>query len=357
MKNNLKISFIIPFTEKTGGILVVLEYYRQLTKLGHKVNIYYPLLPYMDLIPNTLPIWRRIDIWIKRLLVNIVEFKTRLELFSEHIPITPVLRITNPFITNADIIVATAWPTAYSIANLSNSKGKKYYLVQHYENWGGNELKVDKSYQLAIGIITIAPWLTQLLKDKFRINILSEIHNGIRLDRFYPRPNKSFNKPSILMMIHENSWKGTEDGLTALSQIKSTYPEVKIVLFGMCNPPVTNFEHEYYQNPPYNTLLLLYQNATIFISPSHTEGWHLPPMEAMACMCAVVATNVGCIPVLNNGNNLVLIKVRDPNSIFQSVALLVTDPDQNQRIAINGYNSIQDYTWESAAGKMQWLFQ
>lgn len=36
---------------------------------------------------------------------------------------------------NADYIIATAWPTAYDVAKLSDKKGKKYYFIQDFEVW------------------------------------------------------------------------------------------------------------------------------------------------------------------------------------------------------------------------------
>ena len=40
----------------------------------------------------------------------------------------------------------------------------------------------------------------------------------------------------------------------------------------------------------------IYNSCDVFLSPSWAEGSQAPPMEAMACGCAVLATNVGGIP-------------------------------------------------------------
>jgi glycosyltransferase involved in cell wall biosynthesis len=121
----------------------------------------------------------------------------------------------------------------------------------------------------------------------------------------------------------------------------------------MYGRPSASFDFEYHQNPPYEKLLSLYQDATIFLSPSHKEGWHLPPMEAMACKCAVVATNVGCIPTLNNGENLVLVGVNNPQSIVDSIIKLLEDNALAEKIAGNGLRRIQKQGWLKSAQALQ----
>jgi hypothetical protein len=348
MEKKLRISFIIPFTEMTGGIAVVLEYRRCLTAMGHDVDIYYPLLPYRGLLYPT-PLWKKVPVWILRLLSNIKRGARAISLFSEEIPVKPVLRIHDGSIPDADAVIATAWPTAYDVVRLSPAKGRKFYFVQHYETWSGRESSVDGSYRLPIEIITIAPWLTKLMGEKFGRGDVTEIHNGIRLDKFYPPEVKDFSRASILMMAHELAWKGSRDGIEALTVIKERYPYAEIRMFGMCPRPDAPFDFEYHRDPSYEKLLALYQDAAIFLSPSHKEGWHLPPMEAMACKCALAATNVGCIPTLNDGENMVLTEAGVPSSIVEGVSRLLDDRALLERTAEKGFARVRKQEWARAA--------
>jgi glycosyltransferase involved in cell wall biosynthesis len=45
-----------------------------------------------------------------------------------------------------------------------------------------------------------------------------------------------------------------------------------------------------------NDLILIYKNAEALILPSFYEGFGIPPIEAMACGCPVIASNVSSIP-------------------------------------------------------------
>jgi L-malate glycosyltransferase len=352
MKKHLKISFIIPFTGVTGGVAVVLEYRRQLTAIGHEVNIFYPLLPYR-IYHRSNKRWKRFPSRVKQLFRNIIKFKRGLKLFSENIPIRPVIAISDIFIPNADAVIATAWPTAYDVAKLSPNKGRKYYFVQDYEIWNGCVDTVDNSYRLPLGIITIGPWQTELMKKKFNRGDVIEIHNGIRLDKFYPPPEKDFDRVSILLMAHEAEFKGVREAIEALSTVKERYPQAEIKMFGMCRKPAAPFEFEYRREASYEEQLALYQEATIFLWPSHKEGWGLPPTEAMACKCAVVATDTGCIPIINNGKNLILAEAKNPASLAEGVIKLIEDRALREKIAEDGFSRINEQGWEGPMRKLQ----
>jgi glycosyltransferase involved in cell wall biosynthesis len=350
MNDKLRITFIIPATAKTGGIAVILEYYRQLTAMGHDVNLVYPLFPYRQILyhESLRPAWRKAYLTLRHFQANVARYARSIPHFSEDIPVTPVLAVNGRSIPDADAVIATAWPTAYSVARLPPEKGRKFYFVQGYETWHGQEEKVDASYRLPLSIITIAPWLSELLREKFGRDV-TEIRNGVRLDKFYPPAAKDFGRMSILTMAHAQELKGTQDAIEALAAVKERYPQLKIAMFGMCPRPPAPFDFEYHRDPPYEKLLSLYQNAAIFISPSHKEGWHLPPMEAMACQCALVATNVGCVPALDNGKNLILVEAKNPASIADGVVRLLEDRTLAESVAAEGLKRVSEQEWPKAA--------
>src|SRR3546814_13925355 len=49
----------------------------------------------------------------------------------------------------------------------------------------------------------------------------------------------------------------------------------------------------FHANPPQTVLRDLYNQAAIFVSASHEEGWGLPPAEAAACGAALVVSSNG----------------------------------------------------------------
>jgi glycosyltransferase involved in cell wall biosynthesis len=348
----LKINFILPFSAKTGGVVVVLEHARQLRKMGHDVWVYHPIIPYVEFFHEA-PFWKR---WFQVARLTRSNFFQRggeYGWFPGNPQAVSVPSIKNRYIRDADIVIATAWPTAYSVAKLSPSKGTKYYFIQHYEVWSGKSNLVEGSYRLPLQLLTIAPWLTELMKTKFNRRITGEIHNGIDLERFFPTQAERPETLTILMLHHEVAFKGVADGLSVLRRIHAAFPEIQIRLFGMHPFPEKEPWMDHVQNPSPEALLALYQQADIYLAPSLKEGWHLPPMEAMACGCAVVATRVGCIPVLESDGNLLSAEPGDVEGLFQHLDSLVRNPDLLRATARKGRETILKYGWENKSRDLE----
>ena len=66
-------------------------------------------------------------------------------------------------------------------------------------------------------------------------------------------------------------------------------------------------------------LKALYENALALTFPSLTEGFGLPPLEAMICGCPVIATNAGATPEVC-GDAAIYV---DPNNTEQWTAVMI----------------------------------
>lgn len=289
----MKINWIIPFTNMTGGIKVVFEHTHQLQLLGHEVRIFIPCIAYDFGAGN---LWKRLRDWESFSRNNTLHGKA--DWYPHPMPIVKVPWISDLFLPDADVVIATAWPTAYSVAKLSPSKGKKFYFIQHYEDWTRAVAKVDESYRLPLHHIVIATWLQELMQEKFQKTPVALVPNGVDTQVFYPEPDPILQQqaPYVLLLYHDLPWKGFADGLTVYQAVRFKHPELNLKVFGMMPQPELPEGAEYIQSPTPTQLRKLYSNATLFLFPSWREGWGLPVLEAMACKTGVVTTNVGFIP-------------------------------------------------------------
>ncbi len=347
----MKINFLIPFISKSGGIIAVLEYFQHLKNKEHDPVLYYPLIPHWAIVSKKASVLFKIAIVANRFLL-----KQKINWYFESIPVNPVFNFSNRFIRDADISVATAWPTAYDNFRLNPSKGDKFYFVQGHETWINDTKTVENSYRLPLKIITISPWLTKIMEEKYSRQVEIEIHNGIRTDKFLPPLIRQEETITISTQYHELECKGSKEALIALGRIKKEFPNTRIIVFGLFAPPERTFDFEYYRNPSMAQIISIYQQSHIYLFTSRAEGWGMTPLEAMACKCAVTATSVGSISVIGNDQNVMRIEINNVESIVEGLRELICNRAKRKNIAENGYQTSLNISWEKQCDKLEKVF-
>src|SRR3546814_3213520 len=63
---------------------------------------------------------------------------------------------------DADVVIATAWQTAEVVDRLPAAKGRKFYLIQHLEDWTGPRERVLATWKLPLEKLVIARWLKDI---------------------------------------------------------------------------------------------------------------------------------------------------------------------------------------------------
>jgi len=352
----MKINFILGSLGICGGVKVIFEYANRLTERGHEVRIIYAKR-------TSLSFRGRyniglIEALIKRAITPKKSFN-RIDWFDLDTMVS-VLEVPTPaerYIPEADITVVTWWELAWWMSKYSSKIGKKFYLVQHYEIWGGPKEKVDQAYRLGQDNIVISNWLKCMLEN-IGAKVDSVIPNGLNFEEFYPEKVSNSGNIRVLLPYRNIKWKGIEDGIKAFQIVKEQYPSLQLVMFGPS--PDTNKlpeDVEFHLNPVKERLRRIYNSCDIFVFPSHCEGFGLPPMEAMACQCSVVTTNVGAVPEYTiPGQTALVCEPRDVDTMTKYIRELVENPVKRKQIALNGYNYIQQFTWDKSVDKLEEVF-
>ena len=101
---------------------------------------------------------------------------------------------------------------------------------------------------------------------------------------------------------------------------------------------------------PDEQLPALYSAASAYVHASLYEGFGLPLLEAMACGCPVITSNVLSLPEVA-GDAALLVDATDVESISDAMLQVCTDESISSELISKGNNRIKQFSWaECAAG-------
>lgn len=100
-------------------------------------------------------------------------------------------------------------------------------------------------------------------------------------------------------------------------------------------------------------LVALYQNARAFLFPSLTEGFGLPPAEAMALGCPVIATDRGAVPEVM-GDACIYVDPSDGAAWVDAARRVWDDPALRADLTAKGLVRAQAWTWDRAADALRY---
>ncbi|MPS68633.1 MAG: glycosyltransferase family 1 protein [Novosphingobium sp.] len=101
-------------------------------------------------------------------------------------------------------------------------------------------------------------------------------------------------------------------------------------------------------------LRALYSAASVFVFPSLTEGFGLPPVEAMHCRTPVVAARAGAMPEVCEGA-AVLVDAEDPSAYRQAISAILDDPMLADDFRARGARRAAALTWDTAGERLHSL--
>jgi len=97
-----------------------------------------------------------------------------------------------------------------------------------------------------------------------------------------------------------------------------------------------------------NDLPELYANAELFLFPSLTEGFGIPPLEAMGCGVPVVAAHASCLPEVL-GDAAIWVNPLSVESIAEGVATALLDKKARSMAIAKGLSRVEQFSWEKMA--------
>ncbi|MDO8825453.1 glycosyltransferase family 4 protein [Methylophaga sp.] len=344
----MKITFVVPTLNLSGGLRVISVYAKLLSQRGHQVTVVSPS-------DKTNKIQRFKNKIFKKEIFKINFDDTYFQDANYSVKVLEQNRsVTESDVPDADIIIATFWYTAEWIKNFPEAKGKKVYFIQHYEMHPWLPLdRVTGTFQFPFKKIVVSKWIADCLLNNHGVNDISIVGNGVDHELFHAPPRRKQKKLTVgLMYADEKSFKGCDTSLASIEIAKKTFPDLKVIAFA-AHPPRLSLplplNTEFHLKPDQDKLRDIYSSCDVWLFGSRLEGFGLPLLEAMACRTPIIATKAGVAPeLLADATSGFLIDIDDVNSMSAAILSIgaMTNSDW-EVMSNNAYLKSKVYDWDT----------
>ncbi len=169
------------------------------------------------------------------------------------------------------------------------------------------------------------------------------------------------SKPYILFVSSLFPYKNAETLIQAFAQIKSQEPAPMLVIAGFKRDEgyyrkLTDLvtENQLQQDVVFTggldheQLAKFYQGASVFVYPSYYETFGLTILEAMACGCPVITTNVSSMPEIA-GNAALLFNPKGTGELSKQILRILSDACLRNELIAKGLHRAGEFTWRKTA--------
>jgi glycosyltransferase involved in cell wall biosynthesis len=315
----MRITFVTPTFNPTGGMRIVAMYADRLQKRGHEVVVVSAHVNQPSLLRQIKRLVKGEGLYVPpKFPENHFNHVT-----CECREIDRYGPLTDADIPDGDVVIATWWETAEWVTKLSPSKGVKAYFIQHHEIFPYLPVeRVKATWTTPMQKILVAQWLVDVARNEYGDHYAICVPNGIDAEQFYAPPRSKQATPTIGMMYAEAEWKGCDISLKAFSLAAKEVPGLRLVAFGHCPPldrqPLPSGA-AYIQCPNQDRVREIYSQCDAWLFASRSEGFGLPVLEAMACRTPVIGTPAGAAPdLLANGGGF-LVEPESPEDMAKAI--------------------------------------
>lgn len=210
---------------------------------------------------------------------------------------------------------------------------------------------------LRVKTIAVSNELTEMLKEKYNANVVT-VENGIDFENFYHDRDEDLirnkgDRKAILLLSRGDHTKGLDIAIKTLNKLSNDWKDKIVIWFcgetvkqEILKPEVINFGWIGEER-----LRKIISSADVLFYPTRHEGFGLLPLEAMACGCPVVTTNV--VPYAKDGENALVAKVENENSLKEKLERILSDQHLKDKLKINGLNTVKKYDLNESKRKFE----
>jgi glycosyltransferase involved in cell wall biosynthesis len=356
---SLRITFILPHANLSGGTRVVAVYARKLQERGHSVCVISAPRPRPGMLDRMRALLRGNGTGA----AGGAEPSHLDGLPIEHRILDRYRPLRDGDIPDGDAVVATWWETAESVAALAPSKGAKLYLIQHDEAvfWPESAIeeraRIARTWRLPMHKIVVARWLADLARERGIVDRFTLIPNAVDHETFHAAPRGRQSRPTVGLMYSRTRFKGCDIAIAALGIARRSLPALGVQAFGqehpgpdLALPEGAAFEFQ----PAQERIRQIYASCDAWLFSSRSEGFGLPILEAMACRTPVIGTPAGPAPDLLGFGGGVLVPHSDPEAMARAIVDTVSLPDPAWRALSDAASAnAARFTWDHSTDLLE----
>jgi len=315
------IAFVLPTTNISGGVNVVIKHCNILRDNGYDVTI-------------------------------INNDKPNKNIINKDGEINVVSSVVSDVLARFDTMVATLWATLDYLKKYRQVRNK-LYLVQNFEtNFGkyGDAMKrvANSTYNAMddIKYITISKWCQDWLKEDYEKNA-KYAPNGIDLDNFEYK-ERSF-EGKIKILIEGNSddyYKNVDESFKIVEKLDKEKFEIQFLSY-QGEPKKWYYVDKFYHRVPHDEVHKIYEDADILIKSSILESFSYPPLEMMATggVCVVVP-NDGNVEYLTDKYNCLFYEQGNIDEAVDKINQLVDNKKLRNMLISNAKETVKKRDWK-----------
>jgi glycosyltransferase involved in cell wall biosynthesis len=346
----MKITFVCPPLNMTGGVRVIAIYARLLQSFGHEVLVVSSPHSAQGIVNR---IMKKFGLPLFPAAVQLRSHMEGVDVPQRILKMCRGIRASD--VPDADIIIATWWETAEMVVAMPASKGRQVYFAQHHEifEWMPLE-RVRATYRTGMQKIAVAQWLVKAMAEDGNTQGCVVVPNAVDRSQFFAAPREKNARPRVGTLFSETDFKGFDVALDVLAAVRKAVPELEVVAFSERQPDKYRDRMngiDLVVQPRQDALRDIYSSCDVWLCCSKSEGFNLIAMEAMACRTPVVSTRTGWPEEsVVDGVNGALAEVNDVDALAQRVLeILRTDAASWRRLSDGAALTVADSSWERSA--------
>jgi glycosyltransferase involved in cell wall biosynthesis len=175
------------------------------------------------------------------------------------------------------------------------------------------------------------------------------------------------NKKIILNVNTVSPRKNIDGVIKAFNQVASTEKDLILIVAGRDGWKTKKTYEEYNRSlfkdqihfvgfTPDEIVADMYNVAEAFVYPSFYEGFGLPILEAQACGCPVITSNISSMPEVA-GRGALLVDPYSVEEISDAMSSIIFDEASREPLIKKGLTNSAKFSWEKCADRTLQVYQ